>query len=352
VVSKSLALVMPRSAMPDIVGLALLLALGTWVTVSQHVNGGDATNYWLTVAVIISTYVVGRLVATQGALPGAVVATGFFVLTFTGADAFSGGPLAGPLGYSNANAALAVQVAAICAICAFRSELPIVHWSLGGAAVASMALTLVNQSNAAAIGALLVLGSVALAARGTERSVELAMFGLGLLTFFVASMQWLLAYGWRVSPIVEALSQRRIDLWNDAAHLAGQHPLYGTGPQTFALVSPTAAADNDTRATHSVVLEAAAESGFLAAILVLLFALWGFSRLLASGQSAVALIGVAAWAAFALQTIVDYVADFPIVVGAAFLSLGLAVGPFSGSGARGRERYRAPLPSGDPRHRR
>ena len=92
------------------------------------------------------------------------------------------------------------------------------------------------------------------------------------------------------------------------------------------MLSPTALSDPDTRPAHSVVLEAGAELGLVGIALLALVVAWGYWRLTVGASPAV-LVGIAAWTALWLHSLVDYVADFSSVLLAAGLVLGAAVGP-------------------------
>ena len=141
--------------------------------------------------------------------------------------------------------------------------------------------------------------------------------------------QVLIASGIGDGPAASALSQRRVDLWSDAALLIRQEPIFGHGPQSFATASPTAASDPDTRAAHSELLQMAAETGLVGAGLLLLVVGWAYLALGRAAESGPAIVGAFAWSAFVLHALVDYVANFPLVVAAAGLALGLAVGPYA-----------------------
>jgi O-antigen ligase len=127
------------------------------------------------------------------------------------------------------------------------------------------------------------------------------------------------------STAEEGLTQRRLDVWHDALRLAEDHPVRGAGPGTFVANSPTAQADSDTKAAHSLWLRQAAEQGYpgLAAMVVLVA--WAFVRLWRSRQDpAVVAVGAVSLTAFAVHASMDYVAEFPAVLIATGLVLGTA----------------------------
>src|SRR5690349_23425528 len=106
----------------DPVGLALLTGFAAWSLLSAHLRGGSPRDMVGALALLAGGYLLGRVTApwSWGVAVLAIVGFGTWVAVTPGA--FSGGPLAGPLRYANANAALAVAVAAIALIAATRSH--------------------------------------------------------------------------------------------------------------------------------------------------------------------------------------------------------------------------------------
>ena len=307
----------------EVIGCTLLGALAGWVWLSAELRGGDPAEILQTLAILGGVYVLGRLTAGWAWIvaAAAVGAFGWWVLTQPGS--LEGGPLAEPLGYANANAALAIQVGGIALVAAVRTRSRVLRWVLVLGAVTAMAVAIPNDSRAAI-------------------AVGLVLFGVALYTIVMVprtSWKWLVAsFGVVVTAIIGQVliatgpkseswvSERRVSLWSDAVDLARSEPLFGHGPESFATASATAASDPDTQATHSVVLEMAAEVGFVGAALLLVLFAWTFVSLASAANVSAAIVGGVAWAAFALQSLIDYVADFPMVVAAAGLSLGLARG--------------------------
>ena len=187
-----------------------------------------------------------------------------------------------------------------------------------------------NHSSAAVIPGVALFGVAVLVVvlkprrSGTAVAVSAAIVGLAVV------LQLLIAVG--IGDHLAArseLTQRRVSLWTDAVHLARHEPLVGYGPQSFATASPTAASDPDTRAAHSELLQVAAETGLVGAGLLLALVGWAYLALAHAAQPGPAVVGAVAWSAFALHALVDYVANFPLVVATAGLALGLAIGPYS-----------------------
>ena len=321
----------------DLIGLGLLGILAAWVLLSAELEGGDPRDYLGMLGLLACGYLAGRLSARWAWIVATVVAVGFGTLILATPDALAGGPLAGPLGYANANGALAVQVAAILLVAATRTKPTVGRVLLMAAAVPTFSLAWFNKSSAAMLGggALLLVGLVAVTAR--PRRSLLAISGCGLIVAVAVIGQMLVATGTGDSRVASLVTERRVELWTDAIHLAWSAPLTGYGPHSFSTKSPTAASDPDTRAAHSAVLQVAAETGLVGASLVLLLVAWAFVALgWTSAQPG--LVGAVAWTAFCLQALVDYVANFPLVVATASLALGLAVGPYWRDQAKGSHR--------------
>ena len=318
------------SAVPlrlDLVGLAIAGAFAGWVLVSAQATGGDPADYFATLAIFVAAYLVGRLTANWAWVTAAAmgVAFGGWILTTDGA--LDGGPLAGPLGYANANAALAVQVAAVLLVAATRTRPLIGRLLLAAASVPVLAVAWFNESWAA-LGGGAVLFAVGLVVILVEpRRGALPVLVCGLVVAAALAGQVAVAAGVGDDAAARAVSERRVDLWSDAANLVRSEPLIGHGPQSFATASPTAASDTDTQAAHSAVLEVAAETGLVGAGLLLMLVAWAFWSL-ALTSAGPGIVGAVGWTAFCLHALVDYVADYPVVVGAAAVSLGLAVGPY------------------------
>lgn len=133
----------------DLVGVALVTGLAGWSLLSAHLRGGDALDMVGVLALLAGGYLLGRLTAGWAWVVAAVSVVGFATWVVVTPGALSGGPLAGPLGYANANAALAVEVAAIALTAAARSRRGAAKVVLAAAAVALLGVAWANQSWAA-----------------------------------------------------------------------------------------------------------------------------------------------------------------------------------------------------------
>ncbi|MEV5605026.1 O-antigen ligase family protein [Streptomyces sp. NPDC052299] len=190
-------------------------------------------------------------------------------------------------------------------------------------------------------GASLALGSVAgfaaalgvlvcsLAAARTPRRL-LGLGALALVAGLAVGASWAMAEevlpdGLTVS-LEGPLTRNRVELWQDAARLAKEHPVLGIGPGRFAELSPTArqSLGSDGK-PHSAPWQQAAEQGVVGVVLLgaafgwLLYALWRSPR-----PTAVVLAAGATLTALALLASVGNALSFTPVTAGAGLLAGLA----------------------------
>lgn len=312
----------------DVLGLSLLACLAGWALLAAQARGGDATDLVVSLVLLGAAYIAGRR-TSRWAWAVAILVLGTFVgWELSSEGALDGGPLAGPLGYANANAALAVQVVGVCLVAASRCRSVGARVAFALAAIPVLACTWINGSAAGLVlgAALLATGLAVLIKPPSNPGPAVAAAGVIVAVAVVG--QLLIAAGVLDDQASRALSERRVALWSDAVDLAQSQPIFGHGPHSFATSSPTAASDTDTQAAHSALLETAAETGWVGAGLLLLVAGWAFVALARGTDPAPCVVGAAAWSAFALHSLVDYVADFPAVIAIAGLTLGLAIGAY------------------------
>jgi O-antigen ligase len=247
--------------------------------------------------------------------------------------------LLGGVGYANAEGAFVVQTLALAWAILLRD--PDRRWrAMVTTAAIIGGLVLLTTRSAAGLATLAIVTVAAIVSRAAVDRPQrlLAVFGgLLLLAAAVLAQLAMVRFG-APSLVAAALSQRRLDLWTDAVALVREQPLLGHGPGTFGLLSPTAFANPDTRPAHSVLLETAAELGAVGVVLLVAVVTWGYARLVTSPSRA-ALVGVAAWTAFWLHALVDYVADYAAVTVMVGLVLGYAVGGPGASQQIRRARY-------------
>lgn len=146
------------------------------------------------------------------------------------------------------------------------------------------------------------------------------------------------------------LTTNRVQLWEDAARLADEHPVLGIGPGRFTELSPTAqqTLGSDGK-PHSAALQQAAEQGLVGVVLLgaafgwLLYVLWRSPR-----STAVVLTAGAALTALAVLASVGNALSFtPVTAGVGLLAgLASARGPI-GLGGHGGDDVPAHEPQAD-----
>jgi O-antigen ligase len=232
---------------------------------------------------------------------------------------FGGAPLAGPLGYANANAAFYVQAAVAALLLAVTPELRFrVPWILTASVFALVPI--LNGSRAALLSlAFLVPGSVVVQRSGGVRAAAVfcgATWLLVLCATFVLGHSYDAngAPGLAHRLAAQGLSERRLALWHDALSIARQHPITGAGPGSFALESPVATADPDAAFAHNEYLEQAAETGIPALLLLMCLFAWGLVRLsVARGPNRSKALALAGWSAMGVHASVDYILHFAVI---------------------------------------
>lgn len=227
-----------------------------------------------------------------------------------------------PLGYANANAALAVQVLALCAICGPRTGAA-GRWARTIAALGCVAVVIANDSR---LGVPVAVGVLALSMlalwRPLRRRWPVALAALGSVAGAAYGLWWLVTSPHRPRWSRLIADPTRWRLWQDALTLWERDPRRGSGPGSFARFSPLAA-DPDTASAHSLLMQVGAETGWLG--LALLAAIWLSGLFLAlSGPARVAVPAAAAWTALAGHALLDHLVDFPPVMVAAGIVLGCA----------------------------
>lgn len=310
----------------------LLAANVGWSVWAAHVGGGGALPVVsLQMGCAASYLLAGALTRWQRPVVPVTVVAGVASALVLGSVVPNMSPLALPLGYANANAALyvLVAVAAFMAAAAFRPG-PATAVAVPLAAAFALA-ALVSGSLTGAV--VLLLGMVLLVARalGSWRGLVLSCV---ITVQLVVGATALLGVG-RIAGTnpdfaERLLDDRRVLLWRDAAVIARHHPLSGIGPGGFQKASPTARRDVDARWAHSGFLQQAAEQGAVGLALLLAAFGWGFARIwsagLEDGTDTFVVLGAVALAAVGLHASVDYVLHFAAVplVGAALVGAATA----------------------------
>lgn len=310
----------------DLLGTGIVVALLGWTFVSAVARAANPWPQALLIAGTATAYAVGRILGGRRPVfvPAAVVASILIGVAVSGPTAVSGGPLAPPLGYGNANGslyAMGVAAAAVVAVLANREQVRI---AAGVLVVVFTGLSVLTLSKAAALLAIGIL-LIAVVAHRLRPWVALAAPFIVLATAGAAIVLGL-TDGRLVAPAVfEEVSARRTSLWREAMEISVDEPVFGVGPGMFAQTSPTALANADAQWAHSAYLQMAAETGVIGAALLALVMLWVFGALFRSRQDVrLIVIGTAAVTALAVHAAIDYVAHFPVLMIVAALLAGLA----------------------------
>lgn len=330
----------------DALFLAVLAAWTAWAAIATVLGGralAEASGYLVIPFVLGGAVLLGRLAARAAdAGPGAV-RTASALLLPAGLCLLASGVLETSL-YANAQAAAGVQVVALAALLLTTTLIREVGDPPQGllpagclllsviAATLGLALAARAQAGLVLVLAVAVLSVLALVRpRAVRRrlSAGLGAAAIGAALAVVLALTSLPAWPrWLGEP--ESLSFARQLLWRDALELWGNHPLLGGGPGSFYDSSPIARSEPHLYAAHSSVLQVGSELGTPAALLLLGLLVLGVV-LAAQADRARALIGVAAWSALAVHSMIDHLYEFPIVV----LLAGVVIG---WAGARPRRR--------------
>lgn len=311
-----------------VAGAGLAAASIGWSVVAARGSGGG----WPVAALqagCVAAYALGhRTGRWQPAAVSIAVAGGTLSAVVIRSVLPGPGPVSGPLGYTNAGAALYV-LAALAALLGAAAQRQGPASAVAGPVAAAFVLAAAASLSVAAAVAL-GLGGLLLLARLVLPTRLLATMAAAVVVAAVgatAAVGVARSHGTR-SPAAEALvSERRALLWRDAAVIARAHPVLGAGPGRFQVESPTARADRDARWAHSGFLQQGAEQGAVGLALLLGAFAWGFARLAAGPDDGVAVLGVAALAGLGLLASVDYVLHFPAVPLAAAAIVGAAAAP-------------------------
>ncbi|UGQ10596.1 O-antigen ligase family protein [Yinghuangia sp. ASG 101] len=314
----------------DLIGAVLVALAGVWALLAAAGRPASPEGFLLALLTVAAAYGAGRIAGARSAFGTcATVAGAVAVLMLLSPDALSGAALAEPLGYGNANGALVAQAVAAACLAALaapsdrrRGDMHVLAGLLALAAFATRSLTAVFGAVA-----VLLVGLTALSARRRGSFVLAGAVAVALVVAGTVSLggdRAERASGVR-STAADGLTERRIDLWHDAFESAKDNPWRGTGPGTFLARSPTARADSDTKSAHSQWLRQAAEQGVPGVVLLAALLGWAYVRLWRSRQDpAVVAVGAVALTAFAVHASMDYVAEFPPVLVAVGVVLGVA----------------------------
>ncbi|MEU1492340.1 O-antigen ligase family protein [Streptomyces sp. NPDC005776] len=315
----------------DVSGALILAACAIWSLISAAGRETRPEGVLLALLAVAAGFACGRICGTLLPVAAATVAAlTALVMALVWRHGMPGATAAVDTapGHTGAAAALLVLAtgAACCAAAAARRESLRFTLRLLALGTACAALGLGSVAGfAAAAGVLLC----SLAAART-RSRLLGLAGFALASGVMVGLSWAVAEaalpdGLAVS-LEGQLTGNRVQLWQDAARLAGEHPVLGIGPDRFAELSPTAqqTLGSDGK-PHSAALQQAAEQGVVGVVLLgaafgwLLYALWRSPR-----STAVALTAGATLTALAALASVGNALSFTPVTAGAGLLAGLA----------------------------
>lgn len=322
-----------RLPVVDRIGLALVAIWILWAVTAAAINGrllSPLSPYVVAPVMLVVGVAAGRQVADRFAREwvddprpaGVAVAA---VSTFFIWEIIRGGAGGGPLGYANANAALAVQGLALIALGLVNTRGTawryLVLAFVGLVATAAVICSRAGLALTVPVLAVILLAVVVRLHRRWWTGI-VTLLGAGAVGVAGMGNVWLAATpGWPSWAEIAFDSARR-QLWSDAFRLWQRHPLTGGGPGAFRDFSALAA-DPDTATAHSSLLQVAAETGVIGAVLFAALIVLGYG-LTAQGHPRRAVIGVAAWSALAIHSFVDHLLEFSLIVLAAGLVLGWA----------------------------
>jgi O-antigen ligase len=286
----------------------LLLALAGWTAAVGL--GRDATGTARSLLLLClagAAWQVGRRLSRSAAPVLLTTAGAVAVLLVSSPGAIGGAAGAPPLGYANANAALAILATGAVLVAAVRGAPR--WWPLIAAATAVLALLTRSRAGAVALALLLVVAALA-----RTRLDQRLLRALAVTPAVLASVATL-TVATRSTSAVDDLDPTRAQLWREAWDATVASPLTGAGPGRLPEVSPLAGSDTDVQWAHSLLLQQSAETGLVgAALLVALLAV-----VLRRGH----VLPVATVGALLLQASVDYTASYPVITTGAALLLGM-----------------------------
>ena len=307
----------------DRVGYVLLAGWLLWTVITATINHRQQslmTPYFTSPLFIVFGALLGRRLARIGVDLRAALLMFFVVAYLLWAVVFVGGPEGGPLGYSNATAALAAQLVALAGLLALDTR-GSTRWLLLGVAVLAVLVVLITRSDAGTIIVVPLVAATALAMTGkvSRKWWSTTLGVVGVVGAGAAVVGLTIAQQWP-QRVVNALSATRHGLWQDALTLWAQHPLIGSGPGAFRRFSKHATISTHETA-HMSLLQIGAETGLMGALLFAAVITLGFV-MATRGRPAATLIVSAALSALLIHSFVDHLLEFWPVMLVVGISLG------------------------------
>ncbi|MGH3314200.1 MAG: O-antigen ligase family protein [Streptomyces sp.] len=322
-----------ESGAPDVTGVLVLGACAGWALITAAGRDARPEGVLLAVLAVGAGYACGRI--TGSLLPvgaGTLAALGGLCLGLFGPQSSRALPgaleFSGPAGRTGVTAALLTLAVGAACCAAWATTARPVRLALRLLAAGTVVAALLVGTPAGFGAALAVLLCSLAAGRLRRRLWWLAT--LALVAAAVMGLTWAVAQGVLPAGLASALegqlTEHRVALWQDALTVTREHPLFGSGPDTFGDLSPANQADirSDGR-PHSAPLQLAAEQGLpglalLAAVYGwLLLALWASPR-----PTPVVLTAGAALSALAALASIGNALSFTQVTAGAGLLAGIA----------------------------
>lgn len=318
-----------RRNVSDAVGAAVLGACAAWSLITAAMHDGRPEGVLLAVLAVSAGYASGRisgaLVPVAAPCAGALAGLG---LALAEPRLAPGPQFVAPLGDAGATAAL-LTLAAGCACCAaWAATAPVLRLALRllAAGITVTALVLGSVSGFVTCTAVLLCSLAA----GRMRHRGLGVVGLGLAAALVTGGTWAIAGNVLPDGLTESLegqlSLHRVQLWQDALHMAHRDSALGVGPGRFGELSNAAAeALLPDGKPHSAPFQMAAEQGAVGVLLLaaafcwVLHALWRTPR-----STPIALTAGAALTGLAVIASVGNALSFTTVTAGAGFLAGLA----------------------------
>ena len=307
----------------DLVGIIFLGLWGSWVAaraIHHNSHSWEVLPYltapvFAVLGLVASRHFRGRLLPEWFAT--FLLALSAYVLISVTVLGGAGG---GPLGYANANAALAIQLTAIACITALRTVGQARTWALWAMALYALSVPFTrSQAGVALLLALLPALALALTRPRKRRiwavptSVLVVLAATAVVIYIARMQEW-------SSTFLKAFSGTRQQLWSDAISLWAHHPITGGGPGAFAAYSRIAD-DSDTERVHMSLLQVGSELGMIGLALFGALVLTVYVKL-ALSESATRLVATAALTALLIHSFVDHLFEFPAIT----LAMGMVVG--------------------------
>ncbi|WP_369269338.1 O-antigen ligase family protein [Streptomyces sp. R11] len=318
-----------RRNVSDATGVVVLGACAAWSLISAALHDGRPEGVLLAILAVSAGYAAGRI--SGALLPVAAPCAGALAgvsLTLAVPHLTPGPRIDVPLGHAGATAAVLTLSAGAACCAAWSASAPALRLGLRALAVGIAVIAAVLGSTTGFVACSAVVLCSLAAGHLRHRGVGIAGLALGATT--VAGLTWTVASkaapGGLSAWLEGQLTRHRIELWHEAAHLAGREPALGAGPGRFGELSTTASETlSSDGKPHSALLQQAAEQGVIGVLLLaaafcwMLFALWRTAR-----PTPVALTAGAALTALAAIAAVGNALSFTTVSVGAGLLAGLA----------------------------